>query len=356
MTETDSNPSKLKLYEIVARCPDTTPTEKAVLVAHLSHANADGTEARPGNERLSVYMDKTEDWMKRINTALVKKGWLVLVSKGYPGRASVYQVVVPAGATDPEVVLARVRAEKAADTSATGGQSTTCKNGPENQQVENPPGTGGESSLQQVVNTPPHQVQHQVHTRSTLTLDRTLTRDDTEIEETDEPKPLHETWVPNNTNRLRASRMGYDPAKLVGNFHRRVSARESRNWNRTFGYFLSCVEKGWHEVEDEFPVDPVLGHTGIVEKVTTPEDTIPVPAPVPESPEPSPVEDELPVTFQRPEWLSEREERSARYLAGHPCDDDLADALAEYLSLCESLGRAPIGSEFPTFAKTHLHR
>lgn len=191
---------------------------------------------------------------------------------------------------------------------------------------------------------------------TTLTLDRTLTRGDTEREETDEPKPLHETWVPNNTNRLRADRMGYDPAKLVGNFHRRVSARESRNWNRTFGYFLSCVEKGWHEVEDQFPVDPVLGHTGIVEKVTTLGDTISVPAPVPESPEPSPVEDELPVTFQRPEWLSEREERSARFLAGHPCDDDLADALAEYISLCESLGRAPIGSEFPTFAKTHLHR
>jgi hypothetical protein len=107
-------------------------------------------------------MGKSEDWIKRINAALVRKGWLALVSKGFPGRASVYTVVVPEGATDPEVVLKQRRAERDASNKATGTQSTTCSEQRDRQQGVNPPRTDGQSSLQQVVNPPPHQVHHQV--------------------------------------------------------------------------------------------------------------------------------------------------------------------------------------------------
>lgn len=169
--------------------------------------------------------------------------------------------------------------------------------------------------------------------------------------ETTEEIPLPLDWEPNHTHDEMLARFGIDKKWAVCEFICRMGERNRSDWDRTFGRFINALNDGNDDVLFPYPDDwdDELGERRELPRDVR--DTAPVPASVPEQPEPSPAEDELPITFQRPEWLSEREERSARYLAGHPTDHELAQALMTYLSQCESLGRAPNGDEFPMVAQ-----
>lgn len=135
------------------------------------------------------------------------------------------------------------------------------------------------------------------------------------------PQPLPEHWTPNTAHRRNAAQLDQDADQLADDFRSRMTRQRRRDWDATFGAFIAAVDAG--REDDEFwPAD---------------HDEHPA---------------ELPVTWQRPEWLTARDERAARALAGHPDDGLMARALGDYLTACERLRREPHGEDFPAF----LHR
>lgn len=173
--------------------------------------------------------------------------------------------------------------------------------------------------------------------------------------ETTEEIPLPLDWEPNHTHDHMLARLGIDKKWAVAEFICRMGDWKRSDWDRTFGAFINALNEGRDDVLFPYPDDYWDDELGEYRELPRDVgDTIPVPAPVPEQPEPSPVEDELLVTYQRPEWLTPAQERTARVLAGHPTDDELAQALMAYLSQCESSGRTPNGDEFPMVAQKHI--
>lgn len=74
------------------------PTVKAVALALASYANADGSNARPGERKLALVLESSE---RSVNAALDVLEQVGLVDKVYDGRgsrsikASVYQLTIP---------------------------------------------------------------------------------------------------------------------------------------------------------------------------------------------------------------------------------------------------------------------
>ncbi|MBB1020146.1 hypothetical protein G6030_02365 [Dietzia sp. E1] len=169
--------------------------------------------------------------------------------------------------------------------------------------------------------------------------------------------PLPLDWQPNHTHDHMLERLGIDKKWAVAEFICRLGDLKRSDWNGTFGAFINAVDEGRDDVLFPYPDDYWDDELGEYrESPRDVGDTISVPAPVTESPERTPtVEDEpLPITYQRPEWLTPAQERTARALSGHPTDDELAQALMTYLSQCQSSGRAPNGDEFPMVAQKHI--
>lgn len=357
MTETDSNPTKLYLYETVMRCPDTTPPEKAILGALLSHANYDGTEARPGNKRLAAYAGMSTRRVQDILKSLRAKGWVVRTEEGSRSanatHADVYVVRLPGDRTDPEEVLKRqptgrkVPVPKPDESNPTGSKVpvSECESEqPTGRKVPVPPVPTGS-----FVHDPPEENFRTPgpYTRSYLKdslqsgpLARSVSSETrTEVE----PHFLPMSWEPNHTHEMMFN-LPDDPEEVADEFRHAMYGQKRRDWDKAYGKYLNIRDLGKHE--DQFP----LGPDDDDELFDYAEDH--------EQIEPTPtVEDEpLPITYQRPEWLTPAQERTARALSGHPTDDELAQALMTYLSQCQSSGRTPNGDEFPMVAAAHMRR
>ncbi|MEV8222762.1 helix-turn-helix domain-containing protein [Dietzia maris] len=348
MTQTDRDPTKLYLYEVVMRCPDTTPPEKAILGALLSHANHDGTEARPGNKRLAAYAGMSTRRVQDILKSLRAKGWVVRTEEGSRSanatHADVYVVRLPGDRTDPEDVLKRqptgrkVPVPKPDESNPTGSKVPV-------RECESEQPTGRKGPVPPVptgsfVHDPPEENFRTPgpYTRSYLKdslqsgpLARSVSSETrTEVE----PHFLPLSWGPNHTHEMMFN-LPDDPEEVADEFRHAMYGQKRRDWDKAYGKYLNIRDLGKHE--DQFPLGP------------DDDDEPPEPDPVPEV-------EPLPITFHRPEWLTPAQERSARVLAGHPTDDELAQALMRYLSQCQSSGSTPNGAEFPSIAAGYLRR
>ena len=94
-------PFKFEWLEAVTREPRLTLSERTVATALGLYANADGTHAHPGVDRLARHLSCSERTVRRALVSIEKLGFIVLRSHGsragVRGRASVYDLTIPHG-------------------------------------------------------------------------------------------------------------------------------------------------------------------------------------------------------------------------------------------------------------------
>ncbi|MCT1640541.1 helix-turn-helix domain-containing protein [Dietzia cinnamea] len=328
------------------------PLVRATLVTLATRAHNETLTFYMGVEELGKRLGVSERTAQRQMTEALESGWIVQTARGSgrSGKVSDFRLVIGETENPDGVVLPPNMPEEIPDSFDGYSDEGDAES------------HDGEKNTRQICRKYPTDLSEIPDRFDGPTTNQLLTTSkDSPLPgaETTEEIPLPLDWGPNHTHDHMLERLGIDKKWAVAEFVCRMGDWKRSDWDRTFGAFINALNEGRDDVLFPYPDDYWDDELGEYREFPRDVgDTISVPAPVLESPEPTPtVEDEpLPITWERPEWMTPAQERTARFLAGHPTDHDLADALMVYLSQCDSLGRAPNGDEFPTFAAAHMRR
>lgn len=326
------------------------PLVRATLVTLATRAHNEKLTFFMGVEELGKRLGVSERTAQRYMTDALDSGWIVQTARGSgrSGKVSDFRLVIGETENPDGVVLPPNMPEEIPDSFDGYSDEGDAES------------HDGEKNTRQICRKYPTDLTETPDRFDGPTTNQLLTTSkDSPLPgaETTEEIPLPLDWEPNHTHDHMLERFGIDKKWAVAEFVCRMGDWKRSDWDRTFGAFINALNEGRDDVLFPYPDDWDDERGEYREFPRDVGDTIPVPAPVPEQSETTPtVEDELPVTFQRPEWLTPAQERTARALSGHPTDHDLAQALMRYLSQCQSSGRAPNGDEFPMVAAAHMRR
>lgn len=215
---------------------DITHAEFHVLITVCAYANADGTNAFPGLDRIVAEAKVSRSCAVKCLKALESKGWLRATRRSTGrGNATVYRLSTPR------------RSDTVGKAQDEGERET----------VERP--RKRVLSEAETVLSESQTVLSENHTRS---LPDPLPGQEKTPSSATKPTPelLPENWEPNGTHRHWAGKLGYTEqglSDLAGTFVATNTDKRSTNWDRAFGGLINSYHEDPARAEIDYELEPL---------------------------------------------------------------------------------------------------